>query len=98
MRLMRSSSCISMFIVRDVTNGMNIDLDASCVMLDASLNAVDTVWFQQLQSRDGSMTHHGDEREGDAKGDDESISFDLERVTPQATYLCFCITRSRAKN
>ena len=77
--------------LRDVTNGQNIDLDASCVMLDASLNVVDTVWFQQLQSRDGSMQHHGDEREGDAKGDDESISFDLERVTPQATYLCFCI-------
>lgn len=76
---------------RDVTNGCNIDLDASCVMLDASLNVVDTVWFRQLQARDGSMQHHGDEREGDAEGDDESISFDLERVSSSATYLCFCI-------
>jgi len=77
--------------LRDVTDGKNIDLDASCVMLDASLSVVDSISFKQLQSRDGSMLHHGDEREGDAKGDDESISVDLELVDPKATYLCFCI-------
>jgi tellurium resistance protein TerZ len=77
--------------LRDVTNGQNIDLDASCLMLDASLSVVDTISFKQLKSKDGSMVHHGDEREGDEEGDDESISFDLELVNPQATYLCFCI-------
>ena len=76
---------------RDVTDGRPIDLDASCVWLDANLKVVDTVWFQQLRSRDGSMQHHGDEREGDEKGDDESISFDLEKVSSEAVYLGFCI-------
>jgi hypothetical protein len=33
----------------------------------------------------------GDEREGDAVGDDESIRFDLEDVHPSAKYLCFNI-------
>jgi tellurium resistance protein TerZ len=75
----------------DVTNGVDIDLDASCVWLDSNLQPIDTVWFQKLRSADGSMQHCGDEREGDAVGDDESIMFDLERVSPRATYLCFCI-------
>mmetsp|Transcript_29639 Transcript_29639/g.38206 ORF Transcript_29639/g.38206 Transcript_29639/m.38206 type:complete len:238 (+) Transcript_29639:1258-1971(+) len=75
----------------DVTNGVDIDLDASCVWLDSKLQPIDTVWFQKLKSRDGAMKHGGDEREGDEEGDDESIMFDLERVSPLATYLCFCI-------
>jgi len=81
----------TMGLAWDVTGGKAIDLDASCVYLDANLQPVDTVWFQQLRSRDGAMQHGGDEREGDEKGDDEKIMFDLERITPAATYLCFCI-------
>lgn len=75
----------------DVTNGVEIDLDASCIWLDDNLQPIDTVWFQKLASNDGAMQHGGDEREGDAKGDDEKITFDLEKVSPEATYLCFCI-------
>ena len=37
------------------------------------------------------MQHLGDEREGDEAGDDESIGFDLSRIPPNVTYLCFCI-------
>ena len=86
MVLMFFSVCL-----RDVTNGKNIDLDASCLMLDASLGVVDSISFKQLKSKDGSMVHQGDEREGDEEGDDESINFDLELVDPKAIYLCFCI-------
>mmetsp|Transcript_34087 Transcript_34087/g.43978 ORF Transcript_34087/g.43978 Transcript_34087/m.43978 type:complete len:561 (+) Transcript_34087:41-1723(+) len=75
----------------DVTNGQNIDLDASCIWLDSNLQPIDTVWFQKLSSNDGAMQHGGDEREGDAKGDDEKIQVDLEKVSPEASYLCFCI-------
>jgi tellurium resistance protein TerZ len=57
----------------DVTNGVNIDLDASCVFLDKAFQVVDQVWFRQLRSKDGAMVHQGDEREGDEAGDDESI-------------------------
>ena len=56
-----------------VTGGQNIDLDASCAYLDQSMQLIDCVWFRQLRSNDGAMTHTGDEREGDSAGDDESI-------------------------
>ena len=51
----------------DVTNGVNIDLDASAILLDASLQQVDLVFFGKLGSSDGSIKHGGDEREGDEK-------------------------------
>mmetsp|Transcript_47433 Transcript_47433/g.80945 ORF Transcript_47433/g.80945 Transcript_47433/m.80945 type:complete len:571 (-) Transcript_47433:194-1906(-) len=81
----------SLGLAWDMTGGKAIDLDASCILLDKSLCPVDTVSFQKLRSADGSMVHQGDEREGDEEGDDETICVDLERVSKQATFLCFCI-------
>ena len=75
----------------DVTNGKNIDLDASAIMLDASLNVADLIFFQNLRSRDGSMQHGGDEREGDEKGDDEKIHVNLQAVAPNVKYIGFVI-------
>jgi len=75
----------------DVTNGVNIDLDASAILLDASLSVVDVVWFKQLASRDGSIVHGGDEREGDEVGDDEKIVIDLRRVHPAVAHIFFVI-------
>jgi tellurium resistance protein TerZ len=71
----------------DVTNGVNIDLDASAILLDKNLSLVDAVWFRQLTSRDGSIKHSGDEREGDAVGDDEKINFSLSNVPSNVTYI-----------
>ena len=51
----------------DVTRGVNIDLDASAILLDASLQQIDLVFFGKLGSSDGSIKHGGDEREGDEK-------------------------------
>lgn len=75
----------------DVTNGVNIDLDASAVCLDKHLNLVDTVWFQQLRSKDGAILHHGDEREGDEIGDDEKMDLHLGRIDPRTDYIGFVI-------
>merc|ERR1712185_580749 len=71
----------------DVTNGKNIDLDASAIMLDASLHVADLIFFQNLRSRDGSMQHGGDEREGD----DEKIHVNLQAVAPNVKYIGFVI-------
>lgn len=35
----------------------SIDLDASALLLDAAKHEVDTIWFGQLQSRDGVDCH-----------------------------------------
>ena len=75
----------------DVTNGVNIDLDASIVCLDSDLSVVDTIWFRQLTSKDGSIKHHGDEREGDEEGDDEQIDIQLSMVRRNVEYMVLVI-------
>ena len=44
--------------------GDSIDLDASAIMFDQNNKALDSIWFGQLQSRDGSIKHSGDNRTG----------------------------------
>jgi len=51
-----------------------VDLDASVVMFDEGNRLVDTVWFRQLKSKDGSIVHTGDNRTGAGDGDDEQIN------------------------
>ena len=75
----------------DVTDGQNIDLDASAIVLDGNLKTLDIVFFGNLRSHDGSIQHGGDEREGDEKGDDEKINLRLAQVHPAVKYIGFCI-------
>jgi len=78
---------ITLGLFWDVTNGVNIDLDASIIMLDMNLRQIDLVFFGKLRSSDGSIQHGGDEREGDEKGDDEKIFIKLGRVHPAVAYI-----------
>ena len=72
-------------------SGDSIDLDASCLLFDANKNLVDTVWFRQLRSNDGSIYHTGDNRTGAGDGDDEVIMVDLTRVPPNVQALVFTV-------
>ena len=71
--------------------GDSIDLDASCVMFDEAGRAVDTIYYAQLQSRDGSVVHTGDNLTGEGEGDDEQIKVDLSRVPPNVKTLVFVV-------
>lgn len=71
--------------------GGDIDLDASCLLFDGSGQLVDAVWFRQLQSKDGSIVHTGDNRTGAGDGDDEQIIVDLSRVPANVTKLIFTV-------
>ncbi|MBC7796285.1 MAG: TerD family protein [Pyrinomonadaceae bacterium] len=71
--------------------GGSIDLDASCVMFDASGTMTDAVWFRQLQSKDGSITHKGDNRTGAGEGDDEQILVNLQTVPANVKSLVFVV-------
>ncbi|WP_072688280.1 TerD family protein [Rhodococcus marinonascens] len=68
-----------------------IDLDASALLFDAAGNLTDQVWFQQLQSKDKSVLHTGDNRTGAGDGDDESIKVDLQRIHPSVTTIVFAV-------
>lgn len=71
--------------------GGDIDLDASCLMFDASGRQVDQIWFRQLKSQDGSIVHTGDNRTGAGDGDDEQINVDLSRVPATVATLLFTV-------
>ena len=51
-------------------NSNEIDLDASCMLFNDQNMVVDTIYFGQLKSRDGSIIHTGDNRTGAGDGDD----------------------------
>lgn len=82
---------VSLGLAWDVTHGVNIDLDASAIMLDAGFSLLDVVYFKQLTSKDGSIRHSGDEREGDEAGDDEIINISLLSVSHNVKYIGFMI-------
>lgn len=68
-----------------------VDLDANALMFDAAGGLLDVVWFRQLQSKDGSVKHSGDNRTGAGDGDDETITVDLTRLPAQVSTLIFTV-------
>ena len=71
--------------------GGSIDLDTSCIMLDANKQMVDAIWFGQLQSKDSSIQHTGDNRTGAGDGDDEVINVNLSRIPDHVQALVFTV-------
>lgn len=57
-----------------------VDLDANALLFNGAGELIDTVWFRQLRSKDGSVQHSGDNRTGDGEGDDETITINLQRL------------------
>ncbi|MBK8454324.1 MAG: TerD family protein [Thiofilum sp.] len=74
-----------------------IDLDSSCLLLDTQKNLLDVVWFRQLQSRDGSISHSGDNLTGAGDGDDEVIFVDLTRLPANVQSLAFTVCSFRGQ-
>ncbi|MDG4553324.1 MAG: TerD family protein [Candidatus Competibacter sp.] len=70
-----------------------VDLDASCLLFDASGNLADTVWFRQLKSRCGSIRHSGDDRSGggESGAENERIAIDLNQVPATVQALIFTV-------
>lgn len=75
----------------------SIDLDASCVFFNASLQPTDEVWFRHLTSRCGSVQHRGDNLTGDGDGDDEQILVDLNRIPQDVHHLVFTVNSFRGQ-
>jgi tellurium resistance protein TerZ len=77
---------------------VDIDLDTSCLMFDEQGQMVDLVWFRQLQSKDGSIKHSGDNRTGAGEGDDEQIVVDLTRIPANVKSLVFTVNSFTGQN
>lgn len=85
------------FLSKMLGSSTQIDLDASCIALDSGLKPVDLVWFRQLQSKDGSIEHSGDNLTGEGDGDDETIHVDLQRLPSTVRYLVFTVNSFRGQ-
>lgn len=70
----------------------SIDLDASAILLDANKGVIDTVWFNQKKSKDGSIRHGGDNLTGEGDGDDETIFVDLSAVSTVVQTIVLVVT------
>ncbi|AZQ60980.1 TerD family protein [Flammeovirga pectinis] len=69
-----------------INHKVNVDLDASISAFDKEMNEIYTVYYNELTSPDGAVTHTGDDLEGDDGEDDgldnETIQIHLDEVQP----------------
>lgn len=69
----------------------DIDLDAS-VLEFAGGKLFDLAFFNNLSTRDGAVTHLGDNKTGRGEGDDEAVAVDLDRVHGPVDTLFLVVT------
>jgi tellurium resistance protein TerZ len=80
------------------SRSQSVDLDASCLLFDASGTLVDQVWFRQLRTADGAVQHTGDNLTGAGEGDDESIIVELGRLPASVQTLVFVVNSFTGQN
>jgi tellurium resistance protein TerZ len=73
------------------TGAPDVDLDASAVQY-AGEQLFDLAFFNHLETRDGSVTHLGDNISGRGDGDDEQITIDLAKVFPRVDTMLFLVS------
>lgn len=81
--------------VKTFDGGQDFDLDASVFLLDESgkcRNDNDFIFYNNLQSSDGSVTHLGDNRTGEGDGDDEQITIKLSQVPANVHRIAITVT------
>ena len=75
--------------------GAEFDLDASAFLLDKNgkvANDKNFVFYNNLNSADGAVTHTGDNRTGEGDGDDESIKVDFSKLSKDITEIAIVVT------
>lgn len=77
------------------TDGAEFDLDASIFMLGADgkvRSDKDFIFYNQMLSGCGSVSHTGDNRDGEGEGDDEQLKVDLTKVPADVDKLAITVT------
>ena len=73
------------------TGRADVDLDATAVQF-AGEQLFDIAFYNHLETRDGSVTHLGDNISGRGDGDDEQITIDLAKVFPRVDTMLFLVS------
>lgn len=82
------------------STGVDFDLDASAFILGENkklLSDEHFVFYNNLESPDGSVKHTGDNLTGEGDGDDENIHIDLSKIDSNAYEICFVVTIHKAE-
>ncbi|MFE1280449.1 TerD family protein [Klebsiella aerogenes] len=77
------------------TDGQDFDLDASAFLLSDTgkvRSDSDFIFYNNLKSADGSVTHTGDNRTGEGDGDDESLIIKLDMIPANVAKIVFVVT------
>jgi tellurium resistance protein TerD len=77
------------------TDGAAFDLDGVVFMLTQGGKVradSDFIFYNNLKSSDGSVTHSGDNRTGAGEGDDETVTVELSRVPPEVDKIVLAVT------
>ena len=77
------------------TDGAAFDLDGSAFLLKADGKArsdADFIFYNNLKSKDGSVTHLGDNTSGAGEGDDEKLTIDLATVPAEIERITVGVT------
>jgi tellurium resistance protein TerD len=77
------------------STGEGFDLDASVFLIGANgkiPNDNHFVYYNNLKSPDGAVTHTGDNLTGEGDGDDEKIQIDLSKIAPEINEISFVVT------
>ncbi|RID81809.1 TerD family protein [Peribacillus asahii] len=86
--------------VKQFDGGQAYDLDASAFLLNAAgkcRNEYDFIFYNNLQSPDGSVIHTGDNRTGEGDGDDEQLKIDLAKVPNDVEKVAIAVTIHEAE-
>ncbi|MHA7290389.1 TerD family protein [Arthrobacter sp. MDT3-24] len=81
------------------TSGEAFDLDASALIVGADgkvRSQDDFIFYNQLQAKDGSVVHLGDNRSGVGDGDDEQILIDLSLIATDVDRVVIVVSIDRA--
>lgn len=82
------------------TSGEQFDLDASALLVTNNgkvRNNDDFIFYNQLESKDGSVVHQGDNRTGEGDGDDEQILINLATVSPDIERVVIVVSIDQAE-
>ena len=77
------------------TDGAAFDIDSSAFLLKADgkvRSDADFIFYNNLKSTDGSVTHAGDNTSGAGEGDDEKIMVDLTMVPAEIDKISIGVT------